>query len=572
MISRFCKKEIGKTAYWLALVSMLLVRFAIAGSQRVFLLPEGSSIDDMLMVRAAQELVVGNWLGAYSGVSIAKNMGFAPWLTFLHSLGVPLLLANTALWVFASGVAARAMRPFLTGNASRLFAFGLLLFQPVSFAFFNQRVYRDSIFSAFCLLLFGGILGFAFRLSEKGVRGSLFSCLASAVGMTGIWLLREDGMVLLLFAFFATLAIAIFLLFQPKTPQKKTKLLLSAMPFVSLAIGYGIFAWMNYQYYGIFLLNDMTEGAFPATYGALVAVSEGETGFTAKQPVSLQALEKIYEEVPSMAVLEPYLEKGSTLHNGFRRLGEQEYGGSFYFALRLAASPEYGNQFSDGKTAQNYWGTMEKEIRQAVEEGRLQSVQPKSSTIPRWNKSLLSPTVKEFGKAAITLLTFQQTDPRPLESIGETEKIEQVAAFVNAPIQKGYVAGTDIPYYNPIQKIVFAFCDGVTWLYRITIWPFLLFGCMGLFQRGKTVFLKKSKKEERICNGLYTILLLGLLCSVLLRLFVSAFMEAASFGVGPYIMYLSSAMPPLLLFCVFGLAAIPKAEEENHFTLQHRNL
>ena len=169
---RFLDKQLGRLPFWLLVAGLVLVRLLIAACQRVYLTPEGAPLDDMLMVRAAQSLVEGGWLGGYGAFAIAKHMGFALWLAGLHTLGLPLLVANTALWLAAAGFAAWALRPVFRGNLSRLVLFAFLAFQPFSWAPFTLRAYRDAIFPAFCLVLFAGVKtvpqGYNFTIERFG--------------------------------------------------------------------------------------------------------------------------------------------------------------------------------------------------------------------------------------------------------------------------------------------------------------------------------------------------------------------------------------------------------------------
>lgn len=551
MIQKFREKNIHRGLAILLLAGFALLRMMIAYSQRVYLLPEGSGIDDMLMVRAAKAMVEGGWLGAYGGMTIAKNMGFALWLAALHATGIPFLLANAALWLGASGLAARALRPLFPGNLSRLLLFVFFSFYPVSFAFFTQRAYRDAIFPALCLLLFAGVAGMGLRMEEPKNKGFLLCALAAGAGLGGGWLVREDGAALLVFAVCALLAVVAFVLW--KNPKNWKKPIVCLVPFGMLAVAVLVFSGVNQAQYKVFAVNDLNSGSFPKAYGAMVAVSTAESGFSPRRPVSRKALQAMYEQVPTLALLEEELEQGPVL-NGFAAGEPKEYGGSFYFALRLAA--DYSGYLPDGAAAEAFWAQLEQEIRLAVEEGRLQSVRPAASTLPRWNSQLLGPTMQEAGKGFITLLTLQDCNPRPAESLGREDTIAQTADFLHSRVQSGYRAGTDQPYYNGVQRLLFLLCDSLIWVYRILVWPLLGVAAVSLWKSGRKAVARAREGAKAPAEGLSAVLLLGLLLSVLLRIGVAAYMEAAAFGIGTYIMYLSAAGPPLLLGLAIGLGLL----------------
>lgn len=549
MTKRMLQKSLRPYIYYALLALLVLGRMLIAYSQRVYLMPQGSALDDALMVRGAQSLVQGGWLGAYGGYTIAKNMGFALWLAALNLLKIPMLWANAALWIAAAWFGAWALKPVFTGNISRLVVFAFFAYQPVSYAQFTLRAYRDAIFPSMCMLFFAGILGFGLRTGIKSLKGSVFSLLVSGFGLMGAWLLREDGATLLPFAVCGTGAILLFFVFNKEIASKTKRMLISVIPFGVLAVGILAFSAANMNYYGVFTVNDMTTKYFTKAYGSLVAVSEAESGWQRYTPVTQKALEKMYNEIPSLKKLEPALKLGPAF-SGFTNEATGEFGGSFYFALRIAAQLE--GLTPTATQARTFWQTLERETAKAVAEGRLKSLKPRATTVPSWNNQLLGPTLAETARGTLYLLNFADCDARPLESEGEDHLIDEMAAFLHSKVQRGYAQGTDQPYFNPLQKIMFLITAGLVWLYRVVIWALLglAFAAMGKDIGYGIKTLRKNKKYDiRLLLG---ILQLGLVLSALLRIAVAGYMEVAAFKIGTYIMYLSPAMPPVLLFAALG--------------------
>lgn len=567
----FFVKNIKLPIYIVLLAVLVLFRMFIAYNQRVFLLPEGSGIDDMLMIRAAQSITDGDWLGGYGAFAMAKNMGFAVWVAICHTLHIPILLANAALWLAACGFATYALRPLFKGNVGRLVVFALFAYQPFSYAFFTQRVYRDSIFPAFSLLFFAGIVGIGLRLFATNERGILFSAIVSGIGFAGAWLCREDGVVLLVFAICAVIVLLVLFLLQKPHEKVIYKIVCLAMPFIILLGGIVGFSAMNYAHYGVFMVSDMTQGAFQGAYGAMVAVSQAEIGHTRYVPVTNQALEKMYAQVPLLAQLQPSLDS-STVRNGFSDDVTGEFGGSFYFALRYGA--DLAGYTSTAPEAQEYWRELERQINVAVEEGRLASVKPFASTVPRWDNSLLNPTLHSMRSYFLTLFTFKDTHSpasiKPLESIGPADKVQDVANYLYSTPQVGYKEGTTELYYNLPQRFCFAICEIITWVYRVLLW--ILFVLALAITIGSVVVSIKglAKKQANATKRLaLTAVAIGLLFSVFLRVVVCAYLEVASFNIGIYLMYVSGAMPPLMLFLFLGIA-LPqiKIEKDNKIDLQ----
>ena len=556
----FTRDFMGRAVFLLCALALVALRLFIAGMQRVYLTADAAPLDDGLMLKAAMELSAGRWLGAYSSFAIAKNMGFALWLALVHAAGVPYLIANAALWALCSLFAAFALRPVFSGRLARLVLFAFLLFCPVSFAQFTLRAYRDAVFPAVCLLLFAGVAGFALRLPEKPGKGLWLCVFGAGAGLAAAWLLREDGALLLPYAVCGFALAALFCLLRRDVPRRVLKMILSAVPFLVLGAGVLAFALANYAHYGVFLVSDLTGGAFPRAYGAMAAVSRAESGFTERIPVTRTTLARLEEASPTLRLLHDDLTTGPALH-GFAHPETGEYLGSFYYSLRVAA--DAAGVAKTAPEAQVFWAAVEAEITAAVADGRLQSERPSASTVPIWDASLLGPVAKEAAGSFMHLMLFRECDPRPPLSTGEAAEVAAQAAYLHtAPQPEGFVAGTDQVYYNLPQRVAFGLCDALTWVYRVLIWP--LFGVAlvrVVWALGASV--KSAVRKRRFAFGLLcAALALGLLLSALLRMAVAAYMDVAAFHYGTYLMYLSSAAPALLLFCALGGAPWPAARED----------
>ncbi len=549
---RFLRRQISVQAYLLVLFVLVSLRMLIAFSQRVLLTPQGAPLDDMLMIRGAMSITEGEWLGAYNAFNTAKNMGYAVILAALHIIRLPVLDAAAALWLLCAGLAVRALRPCFPGNLSRAVLFAFLAFQPVSYAQFTMRVYRDNMFPAFCLLCFAGVVGLALRLGQPRARGSVLCALCAGLGLAGAFLLREDGAVVLLFAACALALVALFALCGKHTRKKAAKAVLALCPFAVLAGAVAAFSAVNWATYGIFMVNDLNEGAFPEAYGAMAGVSRAESGFVRRVPVTQEALQRLYDEVPALADLQSALKKGPAF-NGFADAQSGEYGGSFYYGLRLAA--QLAGKTPTAAAAQGYWRQVQSEVQAAVAEGRLQSADVPPTVLPGWNASLLNDAALEMASGFWEVMLFRDCDPRPRESEGSAGQVEEVAQYLASPPQEGKREGTGEPYYNLLQQVMFALCDALTWAYRVLIWPLLALALWRMFAflgGGIRALARKQGGGEKLLFGL---VMLGLLLSFVVRLAVAAFMETAAFGIGTYLMYLAGGVPALLLLCAMGCGA-----------------
>ena len=95
--------------------------------------------------------------------------------------------------------------------------------------------------------------------------------------------------------------------------------------------------------------------------------------------------------------------------------------------------------------------------------------------------------------------------------------------------------------------------QAIQWLYAIGL-PVAFVAALVLQVRSGIQLLALHKqKAVQPGQAMLWVLLLGLLAMALLRCFMIAFVEVASFNIGTYVMYLSTVHPLLLLFSGAGI-------------------
>ncbi|MEG2770103.1 MAG: hypothetical protein RR902_04725, partial [Oscillospiraceae bacterium] len=88
------KKDFTYKWYIFLGIAFCAIRLLLCCTQMVYIVPQEAPIDDMLMFRAAQSIVNGNWLGEYGWLTISKHMFFALWLAFLNICHIPYLIGG----------------------------------------------------------------------------------------------------------------------------------------------------------------------------------------------------------------------------------------------------------------------------------------------------------------------------------------------------------------------------------------------------------------------------------------------------------------------------------------------
>lgn len=557
-------KDIRTRTFWAVVGLTVLAKVIFSQFQMIYIWIDGAPIDDELMFRAAQSITAGQWLGSYDWMTLSKHMLFPVWAALCHALHIPYLAAGQILACTAALACTFAFAPVLRRNKSRLILFLLLAFNPAVSAEFALRFYRDNIFPALCMFFFAGICGYALRCREPLHKGLPWLVLAG-VGFASAWLTREDGMWLMPFALVGGIILVITALRdKTSTSQKVVRCSVLLVPFALLWAGIWTFSAVNQAYYGVFTVSDFSSGSFSEAMGAMNRVKAEEWKPLVSVPESVRR--QLYQEVPELAPLEPWLEEDGELRNSYLKPVLEDYqAGSFYWVIRKAASQE--GVYDTAPQAEAYWQKVADQINAKCDDGTLPSIGGKRvGTAPPIRAEHVMPTLAEGMKSIWFTLTFQGCIPYDAVhlSLGQPEDLAVWENYLGNQTNHVAQAGTSLPYYNTLQKLVYAVLNGIRWLYAVTV-P-LLFVAAVVLQLRRGLQLWSQHKEKKVLPGdamLWT-LLLGLLGMALLRCFMIAFMEVSSFAIGTYAMYLSTVHPLMLLYMGVGiLTALPKAEQEN---------
>lgn len=554
------QKDMSRRAFWITVALVVLAKVVLSRFQMVYTWIDGAPIDDELMFRAAQSITAGQWLGEYDWLTLSKHMFFPVWAALCHALHIPYLAAGQILSCGAALAAAQAFYPVLPRYKSRLLIFVLLAFSPAVSAEFTLRFYRDNIFPALCMLFFAGLCGYALRCRQPFKKGIPWLCL-SGMGLALAWLTREDGMWLMPFAAAGTAILVLTALRDKISPAHKAgRCAVLCLPFALLAAGILSFSAVNAAHYGLFAVSDFSSGSFAEAMGALNRVKEEVE--VPRVSVPTEVRKKLYPLVPEMAPLEKWLEEDEDLQNSFRNSKYDDYqSGSFYWGIRKAAW--YEGAYENAQKSEAYWKQMADHINELCDSGQLPSEGGRRvGTTPPIKAEYVGPVLQEGIKSFFWSLTFRGCEPYDAVhmSIGLPEDLAVWEDYLGCKTNSSAQAGTALPYYSPLQKLVYTLLEGIRWVYAIGL-P-LLFAAALVCQIRQGVMLWKKHRQKNVQPGeaLLWVLLLGLLGMALLRCFMIAFMEVASFGIGTYAMYLSTVHPLLILFAAAGTLTVLSAK------------
>lgn len=550
------QQDISRRTFWVLVVLVVLVKLVMTRFQMVYVWVGGAPLDDELMFGAAQSITAGQWLGAYDWLTLSKHMFFAVWLALCSLLHLPYLAAGQLLTCGAALACAFAFAPVLRRWKSRFAVFALLAFSPAATASFTLRVYRDNIFPGLCMLFFAGLCGYALRC-RRPVKQGIGWLVLSGVGLGLAWLTREDGIWLLPFAAAGTLILIVTALRDKGAlPKKLGRCALLAVPYGLLAAAILAYSAVNYACYGLFAVSDFSSGSFAAAVGAMSRVKAEEWKPLCSVPTDVRM--KLYGAVPQLQPLEYWLEEDEDLQNSFRNPELDDYqSGSFYWALRKAAWNE--GVYDSPQKAAEYWQQVADAINALCDSGQLEANGPeRSSTTPPIRMEYVPDVLAEGVRSLLHTLTFRDCAPYYADQrsliLPEDEAVYE--AYLSQQVNSAAQAGSDLPYYSPLQKLVYTGMEVIRLVYAVGL-P-VLFVAAVVLQARRGIQLLQLRKQKAIQPGqaLLWVLLLGLLGMALLRCFMIAFVEVASFNIGTSTMYLSTVHPLLLLYSGAGILTL----------------
>ena len=430
---------------WLSIITLSFIKIWIVTGQTLFAI-DGRH-DDRLFLNIADNLAHGKWLGDYNNLTLAKGMFYPLFVAAAYRIGVPLLLAQQMLYIFACLLLVMAVRPTVRPPLMLLFIFALLLFNPMSYDVgLATMVTREGIYPALALMVAGLTAGFMVRL-HRPCRTPLWWSSGLGLAISAFWLTREEGVWILPFIFIC----AGFSMVRTwrTNPAYRLRLLYWALPLSICLLFSGIVAGLNKLHYGIFTTVEFKEPAFVSAYGALTRVKH--TNWSPYVLVPRETRDRIYEASPSFSELRPFLEgdigrQWSTPLNK-RVINEQmekdpffaekikEYlrkneddlivklwvsekarvfdgtqipGGWFMWALRDAVAA--AGHYSSGTAAADYYGRLAHEINIACNEGRLECYGKHATMMAPWHSEYNSYLKNSLIKGIRLLADFEEPD------------------------------------------------------------------------------------------------------------------------------------------------------------------
>jgi len=341
--------------------------------------------DDRLFLLMAESISKGEWLGAYTQMTLAKGPFYSIWVAVLYWIGIPLGLGVQMAYAAACALLARACRPAIRSGFALFALYTFLLWNPMSFEGPTLcRIIRQQIYTPLELAVFAGLVALYCRRQEKTRRQLPWAALLG-LAFGCFWLTREESIWLV--PSVGLLASAgLFWAFRGSRPQGRTMLQSLGLAAGCAALPVVLVCWQNYRHYGWFGTVEFRAPEFNDAYGAMVRVkSEPVLPFV---PVTRQSREAMYAVSPAFATLRPWLDGEIGMHWAEKEMypaeDRQIRGGWLMWALRdCVVAAGHGHS---AREALDFYRRMADEINLACDDGRLPAYPRRSGFLPIWKE------------------------------------------------------------------------------------------------------------------------------------------------------------------------------------------
>ncbi|WP_414733131.1 hypothetical protein [Acetobacterium carbinolicum] len=401
------------------IAAIIILKHVLLTGLPIFAHP-GADHDDGMMVKMAETLLNGQWLGEYHELTLVKGVFFPLFLAVNALFGIPYSIAIPGFYTLACVIFIVGTKKLFKNEWPLYFIFAVLMLNPISFA--NEtftRVYRNSLIAGQVLIISGSLIAVYLNRFEKNGKLTFWAVL-SGFGVASLWHSREDGIWII------PLVLTVILIcwatfYFSKELRLKEKLIKGAivgLPVMMLILSTVLIASINYAYYGIYTTNELNDSDYTKTIKLIYSVEATEAVHNVSVPRS--SMGKIYDAVPSLNGISDEIDASMDRWSWYDQdvaVREVEDGWFFWSIREAVANSGY---YRDAQTANNFYKQVNKELEEAFETGQLE----RRKTMP---SALMSPWRDEYWeelpKAFLVTLHYvagyEKLETSVLESIDD---------------------------------------------------------------------------------------------------------------------------------------------------------
>lgn len=501
--------------------------------------------DDTLIVKQANSIISGNWLGEYNCLTLVKG-AFAPlFIAFLNIIQVPFLIGQEIMYDISIIFLTLVLSKKIENKKILVIISIILLFNPIMYCSELIRVYRDGIYVSLIVFLIALTIGLFLNRKEKIKKIVLYQ-IGLGFALSAIYLCREDFIWIIPYLIGTVIITICYILRDKELSNKIKRVNTYFIPICIFTISILTVMSINYKYYGVFQLNQYWGKEFKEAYGALTRIKVEEKR---KVPITREALSIAYRISPTFAELKDYLEGEEGKKWAMCGDGDsvEIQGGWIHWAIIRAV--ESKGYYKDAKTANEFYRRVSDEINKACDEGVVDAYPKRVSNTGRFD---VEDIINTFKKSVDTikyqskyyLVKIKGTPPRTIKE--NDEKI--VKTFQNVTNQnvisgdtykgtenkiKVNVLNNILKTYQKINPILFLVSIFISIIYIINN------------------FIKKDKKE-------FVWILLGLWGIYYSRIFIITFTNITMYTEAINISYLAPTYVIQLLISMLTILLLLK--------------
>jgi hypothetical protein len=376
----------GAGSFWRGDFFFIAALYAVLGGALFYLVwdlrpyPILGWVDDYLYVHSAWHLKNFHWLGPFDAMTLVKRPLFGAVLAATSILHLPFTQFQMFFYLAGAAFFIHSLLRLGMPRALALLVFAVSAFVPTIYDSNGSRVLRETSSIAMELFAFGLLL----RLWRLPRGTSLKTVLTTRQGATLYaayalgafhWGMREE-------AFLLTLSAAPFLwvvgfarLEGGRARRGIGGLVLAGGWLAALLLMKLLISSLNFAAYRVFLVNDLSQGAFPKAVGLLKSIEEGPRPQLLLEPA----------ETDKLRELSPHFRRvGDILHIAQRNVPDLDYSHQMFF-LRVSALRE-SELGRSARQTQDYFDRLATVVAGLCAEGKLAcDPDPRSSVIPKFN-------------------------------------------------------------------------------------------------------------------------------------------------------------------------------------------
>ncbi len=273
------------------------------------------------------------------------------------------------------------------------------------------------------VLLISALMMMYYHINDEKKNKLVWWTLLASFAWVFMWHTREDSIWSVPLVIGAWIVMGVMAIKEKKTKIWSKPILgkigIITLPFLLLFASIHIISLINYRYYGVYMTNQLNGSNYTKAVMLMMKVKPAEE--IERVEITRETLQRLYEVSPTFKNLEDVIENDYENKNGLVMAAEDN--GEINEDLitwELMGAANAKGYYRDAQTAEKFWGDVHQEIKQAIDEGRLET----RATLP--SRSLIPFPTKEgsFVKLIESIGSLYMRAARYENSVPSVEKVD----------------------------------------------------------------------------------------------------------------------------------------------------